>query len=63
MLSILKRQVDKQNPTNSDQLQALIIQEWIAISRDLAQKLMPVRIAEVMKNGQLNIHSKNAGLF
>uniref|UniRef100_A0A4W5Q7D4 Transposase Tc1-like domain-containing protein n=1 Tax=Hucho hucho TaxID=62062 RepID=A0A4W5Q7D4_9TELE len=54
--SILKRQVDKQNPTNSDNLQALIMQEWAAISQDVAQKLidsMPGRIAEVLeKKGQ-----------
>ena len=30
--SILKRRVDKQKPTNSDNLQALIMQEWAAIS-------------------------------
>uniref|UniRef100_A0AAZ3RR28 Tc1-like transposase DDE domain-containing protein n=1 Tax=Oncorhynchus tshawytscha TaxID=74940 RepID=A0AAZ3RR28_ONCTS len=36
--SILKRRVDKQNPTNSDKLQALIMQEWAAISQDVAQK-------------------------
>ena len=47
--SILKRRVDKQKPTNSDKLQALIMQEWAAISQDAAQKLidsMPGRIAE-----------------
>uniref|UniRef100_A0A8C4REL1 Transposase n=1 Tax=Erpetoichthys calabaricus TaxID=27687 RepID=A0A8C4REL1_ERPCA len=50
--SILKRRVDKQKPTNSDKLQALIMQEWVAISQDLTQKLidrMPGRIAEVLK--------------
>ena len=50
--SILKRRVDKQKPTNSDKLQALIMQEWAAISQDVAQKLidsMPGRIAEVLK--------------
>ena len=50
--SILKRRVDKQNPTNSDNLQALIMQEWAAIRQDVAQKLidsMPGRIAEVLK--------------
>jgi hypothetical protein len=50
--SILKWQVDKQNPTNSDKLQALIMQEWAAISHNMAQKLidsMPGRIAEVLK--------------
>uniref|UniRef100_A0A8C7T280 Tc1-like transposase DDE domain-containing protein n=1 Tax=Oncorhynchus mykiss TaxID=8022 RepID=A0A8C7T280_ONCMY len=50
--SILKRRVDKQNPTNSDKLQALIMQEWAVISQDVAQKLidsMPGRIAEVLK--------------
>ena len=50
--SILKRWVDKQNPTNSDKLQALIMQELAAISQDVAQKLidsMPGRIAEVLK--------------
>ena len=44
--------MDKQNPTNSDKLQALIMQEWAAISQDVAQKLidsMPERIAEVLK--------------
>ena len=54
--SILKRRVDKQKPTNSDKLQALIMQEWAAISQDVAQKLinsMPGRIAEALKkNGQ-----------
>jgi hypothetical protein len=51
--------VDKQNPTNSDKLQALIMQEWAAISQDVAQKLidsMPVWIAEVLKN-TVNIDS------
>ena len=38
--SILKRRVDNQNPTNSDKLQALITQEWAAISQDVAQKLI-----------------------
>ena len=50
--SILKRRVDKQKPTNSDKLQALIMQEWTAISQDLVQKLMDSmsgRIAEVLK--------------
>ena len=50
--SILKRRVDKQNPTNSVKFQALIMQEWAAISQDVAQKLidsMPGRIAEVLK--------------
>ena len=50
--SILKRLVDKQNPTNSDKLQALIMQEWAAISQDVVQKLidsMPGQIAEVLK--------------
>ena len=50
--SILKRRVDKQKPTNSDKLQALIMQEWAAISQDVAQKLidsMPGWIAEVLK--------------
>jgi hypothetical protein len=43
--------VDKQNPTNSDKLQALIMQEWAAISQDVAQELIdvPVQIAEVLK--------------
>ena len=54
--SILKRRVDKQKPTNSDKLQALIMQEWAAISQEVAQKLidsMPGRIAEVLeKQGQ-----------
>uniref|UniRef100_A0A8C1CKD1 Uncharacterized protein n=1 Tax=Cyprinus carpio TaxID=7962 RepID=A0A8C1CKD1_CYPCA len=51
--SVLRRRVDEQKPKNSDQLRELIRQEWIAISRDLAQDLissMPERIAEVMKN-------------
>ena len=30
-------QEDKQKPTNSDKLQALIMQEWAAISQDVAQ--------------------------
>ncbi|NP_001133228.1 transposase-like [Salmo salar] len=50
--STLKRRVDKQKPTNSDKLQALIMQEWAAISQDVAQKLidsMPGRIAEILK--------------
>uniref|UniRef100_A0AAZ3QF10 Tc1-like transposase DDE domain-containing protein n=1 Tax=Oncorhynchus tshawytscha TaxID=74940 RepID=A0AAZ3QF10_ONCTS len=38
--SILKRRVDKQKPTTSDKLQALIMQEWAAISQDVAQKLI-----------------------
>uniref|UniRef100_A0AAZ3SMF3 Transposase n=1 Tax=Oncorhynchus tshawytscha TaxID=74940 RepID=A0AAZ3SMF3_ONCTS len=54
--SILKRRVDKQKPTNSDKLQALIMQEWATISQDVAQKLidsMPGQIAEVLeKKGQ-----------
>ena len=54
--SILKKQLDKQKPTNYDKLQALIMQEWGAISQDVAQKLidsMPGRIAEVLqKKGQ-----------
>ena len=57
--SILKRRMDKQKPTNSDKLQALIMQEWAAISQDVAQKLidsMPGRIAEVLKN-TANINS------
>ena len=39
-------------PTNSDKLQALIMQEWAAISQHVAQKLidsMPEQIAEVLK--------------
>ena len=50
--SILKRRVDKQKPTNSDKLQALIMQERAAISQDVAQKLidsMPGQIAEALK--------------
>jgi hypothetical protein len=42
--------VEKQNPTNSYKLQALIMQEWAAVRQDVAQKLidsMPGRIAEV----------------
>ena len=44
--------MDKQKKLNSDKLQALIMQEWDAISQDVAQKLidsMPGRIAEVLK--------------
>jgi hypothetical protein len=44
--------VDKQKNTNSDKLQALIMQEGAAISQDVAQKLidsMPGQIAEVLK--------------
>ena len=37
MWSILKRWVDKQKPTNSDKLQALIMQERAAISQDVAR--------------------------
>jgi transposase len=50
--SILKMRVEKQNPTNSDKVQACIIQEWASISQDMAQKLidsMPGWIAEVLK--------------
>jgi hypothetical protein len=50
--SILKRQVDKQKPTHSVKLQALIMQEWTAISQDVAKKFidsMPGWIAEVLK--------------
>uniref|UniRef100_A0A3B5RBS0 Paired domain-containing protein n=1 Tax=Xiphophorus maculatus TaxID=8083 RepID=A0A3B5RBS0_XIPMA len=50
--SIIKRRVDKRKPRNSDKMQALIVQEWTAISQDLVQKLiesMPGRIAEVLK--------------
>ncbi|CAJ0953436.1 unnamed protein product [Ranitomeya imitator] len=49
--SIIKRRVDKQKPTNSGKIQALIMQEWTAISQDLVQKLiesMPGRIAEAL---------------
>ena len=57
--SILKRRADKQKPINYDKLQALIMQEWAAISQDVAQKLIDNMlgwIAEVLKNkGQ---HSK-----
>ena len=45
--------MEKQKPTNSDKSQALIMQEWAAISQDVTQKLidsMPGRIAEVLKN-------------
>ena len=38
--SVIKKRVDKQKPRNCDKLQALIRQEWIAISQDLAQKLI-----------------------
>jgi hypothetical protein len=38
--SILKRRVDKQTPTYSDKLQALIMKELAAISQDVAQKLI-----------------------
>jgi hypothetical protein len=50
--SILKRQVDKRKPTNSDKLQALIMQDWAAISQNVVQKLvdsMSGWIAEVLK--------------
>ena len=50
--SILKRRVYKQKPTNSDKLQALIMQEWAAISQDVVQKVidsMPGRVTEVLK--------------
>ena len=50
--SILKRRVDKLQPTNSDKLQEVIMKEWVAISQELAQKLiesMASRIAEVLK--------------
>jgi hypothetical protein len=52
--------MDKQKPTNSDKLQALTMQEWAAISQDVAQKLidsMPGRIAEVLKKNTANIDS------
>jgi hypothetical protein len=51
--------VDKQKPTHSDKLQALIMQEWAAISQDVAQKLidsMPGRIAEALKKKALCIN-------
>jgi hypothetical protein len=41
--------------TNSDKLQVLIMQEWAAISQDVAQKLinsMPGRIVVLRKKGQ-----------
>ena len=41
--SILKRRMDKQKPTNSDKLQALTMQEWAAISQDVAQNLIDAR--------------------
>jgi hypothetical protein len=44
--------VDKQKPTHSDKIQALIMQEWAAISQDVAQKgidSMPGRIVKVLK--------------
>ena len=49
---VLNRQVDKQNHTISDKLQAFIMQDWAAISQDVALKLndsMPGWIAEVLK--------------
>lgn len=52
LLSILKKQVDNQKPTNSDKLQALIMQDWTDIRQDLVEKLMNSmsgRIAEVLK--------------
>ena len=52
LIWIIKKRVNKQKPTNSDKLQALIMQEWAAISQDVAQKLidsMPGWIAEVLK--------------
>uniref|UniRef100_A0A9J8DM61 Tc1-like transposase DDE domain-containing protein n=1 Tax=Cyprinus carpio carpio TaxID=630221 RepID=A0A9J8DM61_CYPCA len=54
--SIIKWRVDKQKPTNSDKLQEVIMKEWVAISQDLAQKLiesMPSRIAEVRSSKQI----------
>lgn len=51
--SILKKWIDKQKLTYCDQLWAQIRQEWIAISQDLAKKLissMTKWIVEVMKN-------------
>jgi hypothetical protein len=44
--------VDKAKPTDSDKLQALIMQELAAISQVVTQKLIdsiPGRIAEVLK--------------
>ena len=50
--SILKRRVGKQKPTNFDKVQALIMQEWAAISQDVAQKWIE-RMPEVLnKKGQ-----------
>jgi hypothetical protein len=50
--SILNRWVDIQKPIHFDKLQALIMQEWPAISQDVAQNLIdgtPGWIAEVLK--------------
>ena len=38
--SILKRGVDKQNPTNYDKFQELFMQEWATISQDVARNLI-----------------------
>ena len=46
--------------TNFNKVQAFIMQEWAAISQDVAQKLidrMPGRIAEVLKKKTANIDS------
>lgn len=61
--SILKRQVEKNPPANSDTRQALITQEWAAISQDVAQMLtdsMPGRTAEVLKHCKYDLHKRNA---
>ena len=54
--AILKKQVDKQKPTNCKQLQTLIQYEWSSIHSELINKLvssMPKQIKEVLrKNGQ-----------
>lgn len=51
----------KQKPQSSDRLRALIRQDWIVMSQDLAQKLkssMPQRIVAIMKkkSQQLNLY-------
>lgn len=51
--SILKR-VDKQNPTNSDKLQALILQEWAAINQNVAQMLTEACQDESQRKRQVN---------
>ena len=51
--SILKWRVVKQNPTNSVKLQALIMQECVAISQDVAEKLIDSLHQHVIGNKSL----------